>query len=70
MALVCHFYARDEYSGIRGGKEQFKEKGRSSPKRGEGAVHEHEGKDIKLYLGMGKRKEQTIAGLVRLDTSI
>jgi hypothetical protein len=54
------------------------EEGRNSSKRREEAVQregkeqsiEHEGKDIKLYLGMGKRKEQTIAGLVRLDTSI
>jgi hypothetical protein len=55
MALVCYFYARDEHSGIRGGKEQSKE---------------HEGKDIRLYLETGKRKEQTIAGPVGLDTSI
>jgi hypothetical protein len=54
------------------------EEGRNSSKRKEEAVQregkeqsiEHEGKDIKLYLGMGKSKEQTIAGLVRLDTSI
>jgi hypothetical protein len=52
------------------------EEGKSSPKRREEAVQrrgkeeskEHEGKDIRLYLEMGKRKEQTIAGPV--DTSI